>query len=311
MDSSIKVSILVPIYNVENYIGKCLDSVFSQTYTNVEYVFVDDCSTDNSLQVLKSKLTEYSIPSDKYTILCHTENQGIAQTRIDLLSEAKGDYIQFIDSDDWIEKDMVEKMVEATDNGKIDIVGCDFNRIYSDGQVVYDWQNYSDDSRENLFRCINYGIGTFLWKLLIRRELFEKIKIDKEINIGEDYIISIKLFFYAKSFVAIHKALYNYVYFNGNRLTNRHLQSLSEHILAVGKVEEFLAEYGLLDEAIAQEVLLRKFNIKRHFLYRPFFLPKRYLTTFPEANGMWKNQSYTRNDKFKFWLTENLLRWVL
>ena len=107
MESSIKVSILVPIYNVENYIGKCLDSIFIQSYTNVEYVFVDDCSTDNSLQVLKSKLTEYSIHSDKYTILCHTENQGIAQTRIDLLSEAKGDYIQFIDSDDWIEKDMI------------------------------------------------------------------------------------------------------------------------------------------------------------------------------------------------------------
>ena len=107
MESSIKVSILVPIYNVENYIGKCLDSIFIQSYTNVEYVFVDDCSTDNSLQVLKSKLTEYSIHSDKYIILCHTENQGIAQTRIDLLSEAKGDYIQFIDSDDWIEKDMI------------------------------------------------------------------------------------------------------------------------------------------------------------------------------------------------------------
>ena len=129
MDSSIKVSILVPIYNVENYIGKCLDSIFIQSYTNVEYVFVDDCSTDSSLQVLKSKLTEYSIPSDKYTILCHTENQGIAQTRIDLLSEAKGDYIQFIDSDDWIEKDMMVQMVEATDNGKIDIVGCDYNEI--------------------------------------------------------------------------------------------------------------------------------------------------------------------------------------
>ena len=67
MESSLKVSILVPIYNVKNYIGKCLDSVFTQSYTNVEYVFVDDCSTDNSLQVLKSKLAEYSISSDKYT----------------------------------------------------------------------------------------------------------------------------------------------------------------------------------------------------------------------------------------------------
>lgn len=311
MNATPLVSYLVPIYNVEKYLESCLESIFGQTYQNTEYVFVDDCSTDNSYDVLLSTLKKNNIPQEKYTIVRHPQNEGIAVSRTDCIANAKGEYVQFVDSDDWIEPDMTETMVAAADRGTIDIIGCDFNRIYSDGQVVYDWQNYSDDSRENLFRCINYGIGTFLWKLLIRRELFEKIKIDKEINIGEDYIISIKLFFYAKSFVAIHKALYNYVSFNGNRLTNRHLQSLSEHILAVGKVEEFLAEYGLLAEAIAQEVLLRKFNIKRHFLYRPFFLPKRYLTTFPEANGMWKNQSYTKNDKFKFWLTENLLRWVL
>ena len=85
MKNSIRVSILVPIFNVEKFIGKCLDSIFSQTYTNVNYVFADDCSTDNSLKVLQSKLAEYSVSSKRYKIIIHTENKGIAQTRIDLL----------------------------------------------------------------------------------------------------------------------------------------------------------------------------------------------------------------------------------
>ena len=79
MTNSIRVSILVPIYNVEKFIGKCLDSIFSQTYTNVNYVFADDCSTDNSLTVLQSKLAEYSISSERYTIIRHSENKGIAK----------------------------------------------------------------------------------------------------------------------------------------------------------------------------------------------------------------------------------------
>ena len=107
MKNSIRVSILVPIFNVEKFIGKCLDSIFSQTYTNVNYFFADDCSTDNSLMVLQTKLSEYSISSDRYTIIRHPENKGIAQTRIDLLAEADGDYVQFIDSDDWIENNMI------------------------------------------------------------------------------------------------------------------------------------------------------------------------------------------------------------
>ena len=76
MKNSIRVSILVPIYNVEKFIGKCLDSIFSQTYTNVNYFFTDDCSTDNSLMVLQTKLSEYSISSDRYTIIRHQENKG-------------------------------------------------------------------------------------------------------------------------------------------------------------------------------------------------------------------------------------------
>ena len=311
MESSLKVSILVPIYNVKNNIGKCLDSVFTQSYTNVEYVFVDDCSTDNSLQVLKSKLAEYSISSDKYTVLCHSENQGIAQTRIDLLSEAKGDYIQFIDSDDWIEKDMIAQMVEATDNGKIDIVGCDYSVIYNNGSVCHVKENYSDNPYDNMIKCIDYNIATTLWKLLIRKSLFKKFSIDKDVNIGEDYLISIMLYYYANSFTAVNLPLYNYVHANNNRLSYKMTRSLSDHTTAVKKIERFFKENRLLNDKINNYLFLRKFNIKSNYLKNNTFDINKYKSTFPESDKAWRQINYSRNEKIKFWFAEKKLYFIL
>ena len=171
MKNSIRVSILVPIYNVEKFIGKCLDSIFFQTYTNVNFVFADDCSTDNSLMVLQSKLAEYSISSERYIIIRHSENMGIAQTRIGLLAEADGDYVQFIDSDDWIENNMIEAMVEATDNGKIDIVGCDFFWEYANGRTKANFDNFAGSCFDNMIKTINFQITPVLWKLLVKKSL--------------------------------------------------------------------------------------------------------------------------------------------
>ena len=114
-----KVSILMPIYKVEQYLEKTLDSIFTQTYLNIEYVFVNDCSPDNSLTVLKDTISKYGIDDSKYTIINHKQNEGIAVSRTDCIANAKGDYVFFVDSDDWIEKDAVEQMVSATKNGSV------------------------------------------------------------------------------------------------------------------------------------------------------------------------------------------------
>ena len=311
MESSINVSILVPIYNVEKYIGVCLDSIFTQTYTNVTYVFVDDCSTDNSLQVLKSKLTEYSIPSGNYTIICHSENKGIAQTRIDLLREAKGDYVQFIDSDDWIEKDMVEKMVEATDNGKIDVVGCDFMWEYEDGKSIANYDHFSDTCYDNMIKTINFQITPVLWKLLIKKDLFNHITIPQHINVGEDYIISIKLFFYASSFTYLHRHLYHYVQVNSSRLSSQIRRGIKDHIKAVQEVEDFFRKQRILSDEIIEQLNLRKFNIRSNFLNNRFLDYEEYKKCFPESKGIWRKINYSKREQIKFWLADHKLFFLL
>lgn len=302
----------MPVYKVEQYLGKTLKSIFTQTYQNIYYVFVNDCSPDNSLQVLKDTISQYGIDESRYTIINHEENEGIAVSRTDCIANAKGDYIFFVDSDDWIEMDAVEQMVSATKGGLIDIVGCDFMKDFLSDKVTYHHEDYAETCRENMFRCLNYDIATVLWKLLIRRNLFENFTITPHVDIVEDYIMSVKLYYYAKSFVALPKAFYHYVQYNQARVSLQTLWSVTMHIKGVQEVEQFCREKDLYDVFVHNKLLLRKFNIKSNFLLNKNLLDcNAYRNTFPETKGIWREMHYTRKESLKFWLAEHKLSFVL
>ena len=125
MDNDIKVSILVPFYKVENYVGKCVESLFRQTYKNIEYVFVNDCTPDRSMEIINEYIDKYGI-RDKCKIIEHETNKGISTSRNDCLDNATGDYILFIDSDDYIDLDMVESLVDTAKENDADISGCGY-----------------------------------------------------------------------------------------------------------------------------------------------------------------------------------------
>lgn len=301
----IKVSILMPIYKVEQYLEKTLESIFTQTYPNIEYVFVNDCSPDQSLQVLINTISKHGINKEKYTIVNHQQNEGIAVSRTDCIANAKGDYVFFVDSDDWIERDAVEEMVAFTKSGTVDIVGCDFMKDYLSGKTTYHHENYAETCRGNLLRCLNYDIATVLWKLLIRRRLFDNFSITPHVDIVEDYIISVKLYYYANSFVSIPNAFYHYVQYNQARVSLQTLWSVNMHIKGVEEVEEFCRENGLYNDDVEHKLLLRKFNIKSNFLTRQLLDYQSYKQTFPEAKGIWREMNYSRKERMKFWLAEH------
>ena len=280
MNNPIKVTILMPIFKVEQYLEKTLDSVFSQSYSNI-------------------------------TIVNHQQNEGIAVSRTDCIANAKGDYVFFVDSDDWIEKDAVTKMVEATQDGIIDIVGCDFLKDYISGDTTYHHENYAGTCRENLYRCLNYDIATVLWKLLIKRSLFDNFTITPHVDIVEDYIMSVKLYYYAKSFVAIPHAFYHYVQYNQARVSLQTLWSVNMHIKGVEEVEAFCRDKGLYDNDVEHKLLLRKFNIKSNFLTKQLLDYQSYRNTFPEAKAIWREMGYSGKEKIKFWLAEHGLYYLL
>jgi len=312
MKDKILVTILMPIYKVEQYLEKALDSIFIQTYPYLDYVFVNNCSPDNSLQVLIDTIKKYGIQKDRYTIINHDKNEGIAVSRADCIANAKGDYLFFVDGDDWIEKDAVEQMVAATKSGAVDIVGCDYMKDFLSGNTTYHHENYAESCRDNMYRCLNYDIATVLWKLLIRRRLFDNFTITPHVDIVEDYIISVKLYYYAKSFVAIPKAFYHYVQYNNTRASLQTLKSISMHIKGVEEVEQFCKEKGLFNEYVAHKLLLRKFNIKSNFALNKQLLDRNaYKNTFPEAKGMWCELQYSYKERVKFWMAEHGLFPVL
>lgn len=310
MEQLLKVSVLVPIYKVEPYLKRTLDSVFTQTYQNIDYVFVNDGSPDNSLQVLNDTISQYGIDKSRYTIINHLHNQGIAASRVDCIAHATGEYVLFVDSDDWIEPIMVESLVKTTDDGRIDIVGSDIVCDYENDVIRYHHEDYADTCCENMIKCLNYDINTVLWKLLIRRSLFDNFKISP-INIGEDYIISVKLYYYAKSFKSIPKAFYHYVQYNQERLSFQTLKSINDHIACVREVEAFFREKGIYTDIINEKLLLRKFNIKSNFLKRGFYDFESFSRVFPESDKVWRKIPYMWKEKVKFWLAEKKMYLII
>ena len=120
------VSVLVPVYNVSKYIERCAHSLFQQTFDDIEYVFVNDCSPDDSIKKLQKVIEQYPNRKKRVQIIHHDKNRGASVSRNTCLENSTGKYIQFIDSDDWIESDMIETMYNKAETESADIVVCDF-----------------------------------------------------------------------------------------------------------------------------------------------------------------------------------------
>ena len=176
MNQDMKVSILVPFFKVEQYVGRCVESLFTQTYKNIEYIFVNDCSPDKSMEVINSMIDKYDMAS-KCKIIVHENNLGISASRNDCLDNMTGDYFLFIDSDDYIDKDMVEMLVEAALKENADISGCGYIEEYADHSVEHP-QKYTNDHNEMMRAITLLTIKGVMWKLLVRSTIVTAKKCD-------------------------------------------------------------------------------------------------------------------------------------
>ena len=305
-----KVSILVPIYNVEKFFSRCLESLFNQTYQNIEYVFVNDCTPDNSMVVLHNFMEKYPSRAKLVRIIENTNNCGIAIVRNTLIKNATGDYVLFVDSDDWIEEDMVEKLVDKAIQTDADVVGCDYYEDYPNKAVLCK-QHYPTDRIEAMKAMTLLKIKGVLWKLLIRHDLIVKNNLSfiPEIHFGEDYIFCCKLFFYAKSISNVDEALYHYVQYNPNNYcssnSDKRIQSFAK---AIKTVETFYRENGILD-MVNTELLQRKFLCKSSYaLDKEKRNIKKWAFFFPESNGIWRTMNYSFPNKMRFLLFETVAK---
>ena len=142
--------------------------------------------------------------------------------------------------------------------------------------------------------------------------LFDYFSITPHVDIVEDYIMSVKLYYYAQSFTAIPKAYYHYVQYNQARVSLQTQWSINMHIKGVQEVEQFCREKGLYDDYVHHKLLLRKSNIKSNFVLNKQLLDHNaYKYIFPEAKGVWREIQYEKIEQLKFWLAEHGLFFVL
>ena len=192
-----KVSVIIPVYNVEKYIERCAVSLFEQTLEDIEYIFVNDFTPDNSMDILEGVIQKYPKRINQIKIIQMAENSGQASARNTGFVNATGDFVIHCDSDDWVEVSMYEKLYAKAIDSKADIVVCDFFHETNYGAEI---EHY--ESIYNPFECLEYSkrpVWWTLWNRLVRRDLIDNsgISFVPEINYFEDMCYMMRLYYYA------------------------------------------------------------------------------------------------------------------
>ena len=202
-----KISIIVPVYKVEMYIHKCIDSVLAQTFTDFELILVDDGSPDNCGRICD----EYA-KKDSRIVVIHKENGGQSSARNVGLDIAKGDYVGFVDSDDWIEPDMYEILYNVCTEHDCDIANCSSTIYFKDRTIVNGGHPLTIHDRQEAMKTMLEGklYDECLWTKLIKRNLLEDIRIPNGI-MYEDTAFTYKFMHRAKRVGCIGVAKYNYI----------------------------------------------------------------------------------------------------
>lgn len=200
-----KVSIIVPVYGVEKYIERCARSLFTQTFGDIEYIFVNDCTKDSSMQVLEFVMKDY--PARNVRIINKEKNEGLPQARKTGVLASTGDFIMHIDSDDWVEHDIVEKLYARAMEEVADMVYCDWVEEYEDRSVLF---SQHPMSIENYYKSIlGFKSFSYVWNRLTKRELYDGIEFPIPYML-EDFVITSQLVSKAMKVSLVQEPLNHY-----------------------------------------------------------------------------------------------------
>lgn len=239
-----KVSVIVPVYNVEMYIDRCILSIINQTYKNLEIILVDDGATDNSGKICDG----YALKDERIKVI-HSENRGVSTARNIGLDYATGEYLVFVDSDDYIEMTLVEDCVQESKDKDADIVLFDwFVERLGNKSIRKNDTNYVTDRKTMILGILWDKILNYVWNKFYRKELWEEIRFPEGITIEDMYVLP-DIFVKAHEIVYLEKCLYNYNRSNTNSITFEISDSRNKFgfFLSFKKREEFAKKLNLQD----------------------------------------------------------------
>lgn len=258
------ISVIVPVYNAEKYLRKCIESILNQTYTHLELLLINDGSTDGSGPICDEYATK-----DLRVKVYHKPNEGVACTRNLGLDLAHGEWITFVDADDWIETDVYERVISTLQQDEADICCYDFKIIYPNRRGYLYTPNVCDNKSDYINKWLRFAL-TSLCTMVVKKELFEKHHLRCPLqNYCEDFYLTVKLLFYASKITKIDYCAYNYNRINDNSLVNNINEKAAEQELAIYK--EILAFFEqqkvlpLYEEAVVWRIL----KCTQHFILNP------------------------------------------
>lgn len=235
-----KISIIIPVYNSERYLKKCLDSILNQTYKNLEIILIDDGSEDGSLKIMN----EYK-KNDKRIKIIKKNNSGVSSSRNIGIKNSTGEFITFIDSDDAIDMRYFEKTMKYFNDTEIDIVCTNYNYDYN-GNLKRN-RNFVSGKVSNIIAlnpASNYYITT-VWGKIFKSDIIKSLKFDEKIFYSEDTLFYTEALLKAKNIFFLNEFLYNYFINENGAMKNKDLKKYSTDLLARYKILKIYKQNNL------------------------------------------------------------------
>ncbi len=289
MSSTPKVSVYVPIYNVAPFIERCARSLFEQTLEDLEYIFVDDKSPDDSVDILLRVLDEYPHRKSQVRLIRHTKNQGISGARTTAYRAVTGEFVIGCDSDDWVEPDAYEAMYELARKTGADMVICDFYVNYANRQV-YSSQQGAGVGADVAKSLLNGELHNAVWNKLMRSSIYRDNDLwpEPNVNMWEDVILSVRNAYFAKKIVHLPQACVHYNQENEGSYTAATLYSdkVVNDLLRVVSILDRFFEQRSDGSDYQKPLVFLKLSVKRVLLLHTKGVQRRSLQKlWPETTG--------------------------
>ncbi|WHZ55737.1 glycosyltransferase family 2 protein [Metabacillus hrfriensis] len=251
-----KVSVVVPVYNCENYISNCLESILNQTYTNIEIIIINDGSSDKSEEII----SEYK-EKDNRIIYVYQENNGPSEARNKGILTSTGKYLVFIDSDDTVDKRYIELLLKEMISSEADLVCCGYR-----DESKYMVRNHTDFdfnisvNLHSFMEMVCKGTGGVLWGKIFKKEIIveNNLKMDKNIFMSEDLVFVLQYVAYCKIFAAIKEYLYNYNRLNQESISSKiSINYIENHIIVCEYIEGIFRSVNFNEQKTNQIIVKR------------------------------------------------------
>lgn len=281
------ISIIVPVYNAEKYLTDTISSILQQTYKDFELILVDDGSKDNSPQ-----MCDLIAEKDERVVVIHKENQGVSAARNTGIDQARGEYICFIDSDDYVEKDMLECLVNNAEEYKADISCCGLVQVALDGEVKNHYCHGEKEKIENMellmqafftvpmYKEILYGP----YNKIVRTEIVKAVRFNEKYTVAEDLLFNFECLEKATAFYLENRELYHYIKRENSISTSKFAEKEFDYIFVADiLLEKCKAKYP----SIAKEALIWNYQQKLN-ICRRLWWHKEYRKKYEDLYDSWK-----------------------